>query len=88
MNILHESDGSREKCTTVLDREEGGGLIPVKVDVPVVLGRERAHGLEEVALRVIALLGGGADVGRVRVGALRESRETPGEEGWSHGHSC
>ena len=62
-----------------------GGLA-VEPHVPVVLGRQRAHGLEEVALGVVALLGGGGDARRVGVGALREAREAAREERRAHRH--
>lgn len=54
--------------------------LPVKVDIPVVLRRQRAHGLEKVALGVVARLGWRAYIRRVGVGALRQAREPAGEE--------
>lgn len=57
---------------------------PVKVDVPVVLDRQGAHGLEKVALGIVALLGG-----RLRFrgrGALRQPREAAGDELRRHRH--
>lgn len=48
---------------------------PVEEDVPVVLGGQRPHRLEKVALCVIALLGG-----RVCLCGLAEAREAPREE--------
>ncbi len=62
------------------------GRLAVEPHVPVVLGRERAHGLEEVALGVVALLGGRRHAGRVGVGALRQPREAAREEGRAHCH--
>ena len=51
-----------------------------------MLSRQGAHGLEEVPLRIVALVGGGADVGRVGVAALGEARESPREQARSRGH--
>lgn len=67
--------------------EEGA---PVEVDVPVVLGRQRAHRLEETELGVGALLGGGVDVGRARVRGLRQVGEPAGEHAQtrSRSHGC
>lgn len=49
--------------------------LPVKEDVPVVLGGQRPHRLEKVALGVVALLGG-----RVCLCGLAEARESSSEE--------
>ena len=57
---------------------------PVKVDVPVVLRGQRAHGLEKVALGIVALLGGRARVGAALL--LREARGPVGEDLWAHRH--
>jgi len=54
--------------------------LPVKVDIPVVLRGQRAHGLQEVAFRIVALLGGRGHARRVRIGALRQPREAAREE--------
>jgi hypothetical protein len=63
-------------------------LLPVEPHVPVVLGGQRAHGLEEVVLGVVALLGGRrhAAHGRVGVRRLRQPREAAREERGAHGH--
>lgn len=47
----------------------------VEVNVPVVLGGQGPHRLEEVALRIVALFGG-----RVGIGRLGEAGEATGEE--------
>ena len=65
---------------------ERGEDIRIKPDIPVMLGRKWAHRLEEVVLRITALVGGGADVRRVRIGALRQPRQAPGEERRSRVH--
>ena len=51
-----------------------------------MLCRQGSHGLEEVLLRIVALVGGRADIGRVGVAALRETGEAPREQARSHGH--
>lgn len=54
--------------------------LPVKIDVPVMLGRQGPHRLKHVALRIITLLSGGASVCTL---TLRQAREPASEELWS-----
>lgn len=60
-------------------REGASGCIPVKVDIPHMLGRQRPHSLEETQLGIGSLLGGRVDVGRVRVLSLRQAGKSAGE---------
>lgn len=54
--------------------ERKGGVLPVKVDVPVMLRGQRPHALEEVVLGIAALISGGLiRRGRVGVGGLGEA---------------
>ena len=51
-----------------------------------MLGRQGPHGLEEVPLRIVALVGGGGDAGGIGVAALGEARESPREQARSRSH--
>lgn len=62
---------------------EAYACLPVKVDVPVVLGGQRPHSLEEIAFSIVALLGGRAGLGTL---TLRQAGQAPREELWSHRH--
>lgn len=58
----------------------------VEPELPVMLRGQSAHGLEEIPLRIVALLCRGADVWRGGIDTLGERREASCEEAWSAGH--
>ena len=73
---------AREKVRTAKRMRRIRLLLPVEPDIPVVLGRKRAHDLEEIALGIISLFCGRRDIGRVWICAfaLGETRQASGEE--------
>lgn len=64
--------------------------VPIKVDIPHMLGGQRTHGLQETQLGVGSLFCRRIDIGRAGIGSLGEGGQPPGEHAQARtgSHDC